>query len=168
MLVEVVLIIITRRFAVRHSVRGIYAMVLIDLIEQTCLRIEEVEVLLHIEYPLRWCFTIIRIIVCRTFVYVINVTILQVYISAQALSKFVAYLAINIAVILLTLIEVILMIGQQLVNFLRILYPLYESEVIAYVTVEATTNRSTKVALIVVVERTNHTIEIVVHQLLTD
>ena len=116
-------------------------MVLIDLIEQTCLRIEEVEVLLHVEHPLRCAIVVIG----RTFVYVINVTILQVYISAQALSKFVAYLAINIAVILLTLIEVILMIGQQLVNFLRILYPLYESEVIAYVTVEA-----------------------VVHQLLTD
>ena len=139
-------------------------MVLIDLIEQTCLRVEEVEVLLHVEHPLRCAIVVIG----RTFVYVINVTILQVYISAQALSKFVAYLAINIAVILLTLIEVILMIGQQLVNFLRILYPLYQSIVVAYVAIKSTTNRSAEIALIVVVERTNHTIEVVVHQLLTN
>ena len=93
-------------FAMSNSIGCIDAMVVVDVVVQTCLRIEEVEVAVQVVDDL----PVIVPIACTSVHSVVDVTILQVNIRAQALHKLPVHFRIDVCVCLSGIVVVVLMV----------------------------------------------------------
>ena len=161
---EIVLIVVTCRLLMGDGIRGIHLMVRRDVVVQSELRVEEVELVVDDGLTVG----ISPIPVARMLHLIADMTVLQVDESVQARHEVVVHLAIDVPVGLLRVVTVVFEVWQQLQPRRHVLHPLHESEVVAAVLVPATAEGSLDILTVVIHQRGHHRIEVIVHLLLTD
>ena len=139
-------------------------MVASDVVVQSELRVEEVEVVVDNDLSVLIC----SIPVAWVLHFIANMAILQVDEAIQTRHKVVVDFAINVPVSLLGVVAIILEIRLKIIALWKVLHPLYESEVVAIVLVPTTSKYSLYVCMIVIYDRSHKSIEIVVHLLLAN
>ena len=90
--------------------------------------------------------------------------ILQVNVGIQSAQELVGHLSIDVEVGLLRLVVVVFVVRHQSIN--RILHPCYQTVVVTFILVPSASQYSLQVALVVILNRSHSTIEVVSHLLL--
>ena len=147
----------------RNGNRAIHLIIIVDVIEQTCLRIEEVVVVLLGKVGLNE----LAVPFIRETVHTnLHMTILQVNVCRQSFCELPAQLTIHISVNLLRVVIVVVPVRKVLANI--VLNPEQLTEVITVIAIPTATDISRNTLVVVIVGRSHKAVEVVIHPFLVD
>ena len=158
----VVLVVVARRLLVAYGVARVEAVVLVNLVVDSELRVEEVEVVVC---PIALRAILVDVIVAWVLHAVAHVAVLQVYVRVQAREERPRLLGVDVEVRLPRPVAVILISGIEAVGL--VLRPQHLAPVVADVFVPSAAERSLVVGLVVVVDAGHEAVEVVLHYLLS-
>ena len=162
MLHFIVLVVVARGLLMADGVAGIEAVVAVELIVDTKLRVEEVEVVVC---PVAFRAVLVDVIVAGILHAVAHVTILQVYVSVETGEEGPRLFRIDVEVGLPCAVAVIFVSGIERVDL--VLCPQHLTPMVADIFVPSAAEGSLIVRLVVVVDTCHHAVEVILHELLT-